>query len=47
LQINGIHIRFEDDYFSGENPYAWGIQIDVKNYHFHLVLEILLVFLKE
>ena len=29
IQINGLHIRFEDDYFNSENPFAFGILCDV------------------
>jgi hypothetical protein len=28
LQINKLHIRYEDDYFNAGSPYAWGIVID-------------------
>lgn len=28
LQINKLHIRYEDDYFNSGSPYAWGIVID-------------------
>lgn len=28
LTINKLHIRFEDDYFSPEKPYTFGVVID-------------------
>lgn len=28
LVIKRVHVRFEDDYFSQETPYAFGIVID-------------------
>lgn len=35
ININRIHIRFEDDYFSGDAPYSFGVivrQFQVFNY---------------
>ena len=30
LTINRFHFRYEDDYFSFEKPYSFGIVVDVK-----------------
>ena len=27
--VNRIHLRYEDDYFTGETPFAFGAVIDV------------------
>jgi len=31
LKINGLHIRFEEDYFSGDKPYSIGLVADSLN----------------
>ena len=28
IKIKKLHLRFEDDYYSSENPYSFGIVID-------------------
>ena len=32
--IKNLHIRYEDDYYSGENPYSFGAVIDVSHHYF-------------
>ena len=29
IQVHNIHIRFEDDYFASEKPYAFGFLCEV------------------
>jgi len=29
IVINRLHLRFEDDYYSGEKPYSFGLVIEV------------------
>ena len=29
--IKRLHLRFEDDYYSSENPYSFGLVIDVSS----------------
>ena len=28
IKIKKLHLRFEDDYYSCDNPYSWGVVID-------------------
>ena len=28
IKIKKLHLRFEDDFYSSDNPYSWGIVID-------------------
>ena len=28
IKIKKLHLRFEDDFYSSDNPYSWGVVID-------------------
>ena len=28
IKIKKLHLRFEDDYYSSDNPYSWGVVIN-------------------
>ena len=32
IVINKLHLRYEDDYYSTENPYSFGVVIEVSDY---------------
>ena len=34
LKINRLHVRYEDDYFTGESPFSFGVVLDVNLFHF-------------
>ena len=40
ITIKNLHIRYEDDYYSGENPYSFGAVIDVS----HLLVPVYIFF---
>ena len=32
IKIKKLHLRFEDDYYSSDNPYSFGVVIDEMNF---------------
>jgi len=32
IVINKLHLRYEDDYYSTENPYSFGVVIEVSDF---------------
>ena len=32
IKIKKLHLRFEDDFYSSDNPYSWGVVIDELNF---------------
>ena len=40
ITIKNLHIRYEDDYYSGENPYSFGAVIDVS----HILVSVYIFF---
>ena len=37
INIKQLHLRYEDDYYSSECPYSFGLVIDVSIFHSHFI----------